>query len=49
MTCLSCETCPFKDYEKDYLSDRLCDLVNTHDALNILDKEIEVKYDDKNN
>lgn len=47
MNCSSCETCPFKNYEKDYLSDRLCDLVTTHDEYHILDQEIEVKYESK--
>lgn len=39
----SCNSCPFGNYDIDFLSDRLCDLVNRQDELDILDQEIEVE------
>ena len=41
-----CKSCPFGNYKKDFLSDRLCDLVKTFDKYNVLDKAIEVEYDE---
>ena len=41
-----CIKCPFGNYKKDFLSDRLCDIVNTFDELNIMNKEIKVNIKD---
>lgn len=48
MKCVSsgCSDCPFGNYADDVLADKCCELVNSLDEFNLLDKEIEVEKDE---